>query len=86
MNKKYMLQHLGNPQKRRFENLSRIFIVVYNVSAVNCLLVYLKYLATLIIQNILEDSYYRFDFLAIRLRSKDLKTPYPRNRTPGLQG
>ena len=40
----------------------------------------------MIIQNILKDSNYCFDSLAIRLQSKDLKTPYPRNRTPGLQG
>ena len=29
---------------------------------------------------------YCFDSLAIRLQSKDLKTPYPKNRIPGLQG
>ena len=31
--------------------------------------------------NILKDSNYCLDSLAIRLRSKDLKTPYPKKRT-----
>ena len=31
---------------------------------------------------LLKDSNYCFDSLAIRLRSKDLKTPHPRNLTP----
>ena len=37
-------------------------------------------------QNILKDSHYCFDSLAIRLRSKDLKTPYPKNRTTQITG
>ena len=36
---------------------------------------------SLIIWNILKDSNYCFDSLEIRIRSKDLKTPYPKNRT-----
>ena len=35
---------------------------------------------------ILKDSYYCFDSLAIRLRSKDLKTSYPKNRTTRITG
>ena len=42
---------------------------------------YRKYFATLNKQNILNDFNYCFDSLAIRLLSKDLKTPYPKNRT-----
>ena len=44
---------------------------------------YLKFFTTLIIQNILKDSNYCFDSLAIRVQSKDLKTPYPKNRITG---
>ena len=43
---------------------------------------YHKYFTTLIIWNILKDSNYCFDSLAIRIQSNDLKTPYPKNQTP----
>ena len=47
---------------------------------------YLKYFTTLIIWNIQKDSKYCIDSLAIRLQSKDLKTPYPKNRTTRFTG
>ena len=39
-----------------------------------------------IVSCILNDFNYCFDSLAIRLRSEDLKTPYPRNRTTRITG
>ena len=34
----------------------------------------------------IKDYKYCFDSLAIRLRSKDLKTPYPKNQTTRIKG
>ena len=36
--------------------------------------------------NILKDSNYCFGSLAIKLWSKDLKTPYPKNRITRITG
>ena len=47
---------------------------------------YLKHFATLIEQNILKDSNYCFDSLAIRQPSKDLKHLLQGNGLPKLQG
>ena len=45
-----------------------------------------EYFTKLIEQNILKDSNYYFDSLAIRLWSKDLKHLIPGNGLAGLQG